>query len=81
MEQRVSAVLDESLLRRARRESLRQGKPLSRLLGEALELYLDEKNGPSSPGEGAVARSWAALTLQRETLEDLLAHEDDFLDA
>ena len=80
MEQKVSAVLDESLLRRARRESLRQGKPLSRLLGEALELYLDEKDGPS-PAEGAVARSWAALTLKRETLEDLLAHEDGFLDA
>jgi hypothetical protein len=80
MEQKVSAVLDESLLRRARRESLRQGKPLSNLLGEALEFYLNEKAG-SSPGEDAVARSWAALKLERGALENLLEHEDDFLDA
>lgn len=50
---------------------MRQGKPLSNLLGEALEFYLNEKAG-SSPGEGAVARSWAALKLERGALENLL---------
>jgi hypothetical protein len=80
MEQKVSAVLDESLFRRAKKESLRQGKPLSSLLGEALEFYLDEKSGSSS-GEGSVARSWAALKVERGMLEHLLEHEDDFLDA
>jgi len=80
MEQKVSAVLEESLLRRARRESLRQGKPLSDLLGEALELYLDTKAVPS-PREGTVARSWGAMKVERGMLETLLESEDDFLDA
>lgn len=77
MGQRVSAVLDETLLERARMESVRQGKPLGDLLGEALELYLDEKVG-SSGRAGVVARSWAVLKLDRRTLKELL-EEDDFL--
>src|SRR3954468_12538357 len=45
MDQKVVTMLDEDLFRRAERESMRQGKPLSRLLGEALRFYLDEKSG------------------------------------
>lgn len=48
MGQMVSAVLDEALLERARMESVRQGKPLEDLLGEALELYLDTGASPST---------------------------------
>lgn len=80
MEQKVSALLEESLFRRAERESLRQGKPLGNLLGEALEFYLDEK-GESAPKEGVVAKSWATLKLERGMLEAVLEQEDDYLDA
>jgi hypothetical protein len=80
MDQKVSTMLDEDLFRRAERESMRQGKPLSRLLGEALRLYLDEKSGLAPQG-GVAARSWGTLKLPSATLKDLLEHEDGFLDA
>ena len=80
MEHKVSAVLDETLVRRAKIESIRQGKPFGSLLGEALEFYLDEK-GNTSQREGIAAASWAILKLDAGTLKDLLEIEDGFLDA
>jgi hypothetical protein len=80
MNQKVSAVLDEELLRRAEKESMRQNKPLSSLLGVALKFYLDEV-GEAANTVGVVARSWGALSLAPETLQSLLENEDDFLDA
>jgi hypothetical protein len=80
MNQKVSTILDEDLLRRAERESMRQNKPLSSLLGEALKFYLDEKGKAANTG-GVVARSWAVLKLAPDTLKSLLENEDDLLDA
>ena len=80
MNQKVSTILDEDLLRRAERESMRQNKPLDSLLGEALKFYLDEKDKAANTG-GVVARSWAALKLAPDTLKSLLENEDDLLDA
>jgi hypothetical protein len=80
MDQKVSTILDEDLFRRAERESMRQGKSLSRLLGDALKLYLDEKSG-AAPQGGIAARSWGILKLPSYTLKDLLKREDGFLDA
>jgi hypothetical protein len=80
MDQKVTTILDERLFRRATTESRRQGKPLDRLLGEALEFYLDEKTGAPKEG-GVAARSWGALKLAPDALKALLEQEDDFLDA
>lgn len=76
----MSTILDEDLLRRAEKESVRQNKPLSSLLGEALKFYLDEKGGAANTG-GVVARSWGALKLAPDALKSLLENEDDLLDA
>lgn len=80
MDQKVSTMLDEDLFRRAERESMRQGKPLSRLLGDALRFYLDEKS-ELAPQGGIAARSWGILKLPPNTLKGFLEHEDGFLDA
>jgi len=80
MDQKISAVLDEDLVRRAKVESVRQGKPLGSLLGEALELYLDQK-GSSPAKQGVAARSWGVLKVDREILRDILECEDGLLDA
>jgi hypothetical protein len=80
MDEKVSAVLDESLVRRAKMESARQGKPFDSLLGEALEIYLGQRGTSLGKGEVA-ARSWAALRVDPQTLRDLLESEDGFLDA
>jgi hypothetical protein len=80
MDQKVSTILDTDLLRRAERESMRQNKPLSSLLGEALKFYLDEIGEAANTG-GVVARSWGAIRLAPDTLKSLLENEDDLFDA
>ena len=80
MNQRVSTELEADLVRRARLESVRQGKPLDQILGEALERYLDEK-GVSRQRSGVVAGSWGALNVKREVLEDLLDEDNGLFDA
>ena len=80
MDQKVTTILDERLFLRATTESRRQGKPLDKLLGEALEFYLDEKTAPSGK-VGVAAQSWGALKLPPDTLKAVLEQEDDFLDA
>ena len=80
MDQKVTTILDERLFHRATTESRRQGKPLDRLMGEALEFYLDEKVGAPQEG-GVAAKSWGSLRLPPDTLKAVLEQEDDFLDA
>jgi metal-responsive CopG/Arc/MetJ family transcriptional regulator len=80
MRRKVSTLLPESLYRRVKVESIRQGKQISEILGEALESYLDEKKNPPGIG-GAVAGSWAALRVNRKTLSRLLDEEEGLLDA
>ena len=80
MNQRVSTELEADLVRRAKLESIRQGKPLGQILGEALERYLDEK-GASHQRPGIVASSWGTLNVKREVLEDLLDEDNGLFDA
>jgi hypothetical protein len=80
MDQKVSAVLDKDLVRRVKIESIRQGKPFGRFLGDALEFYLDKKGHPSGK-KGIAASSWATLKLDSGTLKEILEQEDGFLDA
>jgi hypothetical protein len=80
MDHKVSAVLTEDLVRRAKIESIRQRKPFGSLLGEALKFYLDEKGSPTGK-ERVSAASWATLKLDAKTLKNLLEQEDGFLDS
>ena len=65
MTQKVKADLNASLVRKAKREALRQGKELSQILEEALDRYLIER-GP--PRVGVVASSWGAIKADAETV-------------
>jgi hypothetical protein len=76
---KVSTVLDEHLFRRAKLESVRQRKPLSELLGEALERYLAEK-GNRSTTIGVAAETWGSLRIGRAELDQLLADEVGLFD-
>ena len=77
---KVSTLLDEHLFRRAKLESIRQGKQVSVILGEALERYLST-TGSRAATTGVVGESWGVLKLDRRTLDRLLAEEDGLLDA
>ncbi len=79
MNRKVSTILDGSLFRRAKVESARQGRPLSKIFEDALEQYLGGRR--SANGGSAVADSWGALPVDAATLRRLLEDEDGWLDA
>jgi len=81
MHQRISTELDENLVRRARLESVRQGRPFDEILKEALERYLGETVARAQGSEGAVKKSWASIPIGKEMLLKILEEEDGFLDA
>jgi hypothetical protein len=80
MHQKVNTELDENLVRRAKLESIRQGRPFNEILKEALELYLGER-GQASGNGGLVTRSWGILPIEGSALRKILEEEDGFLDA
>lgn len=77
---KVSTVLDEHLFRRAKLESVRRGKPVSEILGQAIERYLTEAGSRPTAG-GVVAETWAVLKLDRRKLDRLIRDEEGLFDA
>jgi hypothetical protein len=77
---KVSTLLDEHLFRRAKLESVRQGKQVSEILGEALERYLGESGGRAAT-TGVAAESWGVLKLDRRKVDRLLVNEGGLFDA
>lgn len=77
---KISTLLDEHLFRRAKLESIRQGKQLSEILGVALERYLAD-SGSRRATTGVVAGSWAVLKLDRRKVGRILNDEDGLFDA
>jgi hypothetical protein len=76
---KVSTLLDEHLFRRTKLESVRLGKQVSEVIGEALERYLADTGG--RPTTGVVAETWGSLKLDRRKVDKLIADEGDVLDA
>ena len=68
------------MFRRAKLESVRQRKPVSVILGEAIERYLTAAGRARATG-GVVAGTWAVLKLDRRTVDRLIANEERLLDA
>lgn len=79
MRRKLSTILDENLLRRARLEAVRQEKQLSQLIAEALESYLRQHGAPAGPGE-VVHRSWGAIALGAAEVAEILREEGSFLE-
>lgn len=77
---KVSTILDEHLFRRAKLESVRQRKPVSEILGEAIERYLTAAGRPRATG-GVVAETWAVLKVDRRTVDRLISNEEGLFDA
>jgi hypothetical protein len=80
MRQKVSTVLESSLFREVKMESARQGKQISEVVREALELYLRTKGRGMGTGD-VVGESWGALQMDREDVKRLLEDEESLFDA
>jgi hypothetical protein len=75
---KVSTVLDEQLLRRAKLAAVRQGTTLADLIGEALEGHLGESR---HSGRSSVAdASFGALAMDRARVRQLIEEEPGLLD-
>ena len=81
MKQKFSTVLDRGLFRRLKLESARQGKQMSELVGEALEFYLRPSKGIAGETGRVVDATWGSLSVDRETLRELMHDEESLLDS
>ena len=79
MRRKVSTLLEESLFRRTRLESARQGRQISDIVGEALDRYLTQADGPGSLR--VVAETWSVLRLKPALVKQVLLEEPDVLEA
>ena len=80
MRRKVSTLLDESLFRRTRLESARQGRQISEIVGEALDRYLSQASDrPASLH--VVADSWGVLRVKPALVRRVLREEPDLFDA
>jgi hypothetical protein len=79
LRRKVSTILDDALFRRAKLESVRQGKKINQIVAEALEAYLDK--GGRHASAGVVAESWGSVGLDKKRVRKLLLDEDGLLDA
>lgn len=71
--------MEDALYRRLKLESMRQGRQIAEIVGDAVESYLREKGGRATTG--AVAESWGVLRIDRKKLRRVLSEEEGLLDA
>lgn len=81
MKRKFITVLDCGLFRRLKLESARQGKQMSELVSEALEFYLRPSKGIARETGRVVDATWGSLSVDRETLKELMHEEESLLDS
>lgn len=81
MRQKFSTVLDRGLFRRLKLESARQDKQMSELVSEALESYLRPSRGMARETGRVVEATWGSLSVDRETLKELMREEESLFDS
>lgn len=79
MRRKLSTILDENLVRRAKLEAVRQEKQLNELIAEALEAYLTRNGAPQGVG-GVVNATFGAISLPSATVTEILRDEGGLLE-
>ena len=80
MRKKVSTLLEDNLYRRVKVHSSRQGKQISEIIGEALELYLNDE-ARSGSSLNVVHESWAVLEAPASLVKKILREEDGLFDS
>jgi hypothetical protein len=81
MRKKVSTIMDASLFHRAKLEAVRQARPLSAILEEALDAYLSGRSGKPSGSASRVDATWGAMPASPDLVRAVMEEEDDWLDA
>ncbi len=76
---KISTLMDPTLYRRVKLESVRRDRQISDLIGEAVAEYLDRSTAPLGSGS-VVERTWGSLAIDRQRVDELM-EEDGLLDA
>jgi hypothetical protein len=76
LKKKVGTVLDEDLLFRAKKTALVQRKSLSRLLEDALEMYLRKAEEKTKGKRGILSRNThGAMKISQEALKAIMEEE------
>ena len=81
MRRKVSTIMEDSLFRRAKLEAARQGRTLSAILEDALNVYLTATTGQRPASGSLVEASWGAFAAPPEIVRAVMEDEDDWFDA
>lgn len=80
MRRKISSIMDDNLYRRAKLEAVRQSRPLSEILSDALESYLARKRSPHGVA-GVVSASRGAMKIDKKLLREIMEEEPDWFEA
>ncbi|MCH7760549.1 ribbon-helix-helix protein, CopG family [candidate division TA06 bacterium] len=70
MRQKIGTVLEKSLIKRLHLEAAREGKPISRIIEEALKAYLDRRKIRGNPD--IVDATWGTIQISPKELKEVL---------
>lgn len=73
MKRKIGTALDEELLRRAKVHAVAEGKPLGKILEEALQEYLGRHR--ATKGASVVASTWGVIPADPALLRTILEEE------
>ena len=76
MRKKVSTIMDASLFHRAKLEAVRQGKPMSAVIEDALMSYFADRKSPE-PAHLTVGESWGAMALPPHVVREIMEEDDD----
>jgi len=72
--------MDESLFRRAKLAAAGEGRPLSAVLEDALQRYLDGPRDASTDRSLSVGETWGAFALPSATVQQIMEEDDEYAD-
>lgn len=77
MRQKVGTILEEDLVKRLRMEAAREGKPINRIMEEALRAYLNRRRNEGNTS--LVIKGWGVFRVNPKELKK--AFEADVFDS
>ena len=81
MRRKVSTIMDDALFRRAKVEAVRQNRPLSSILEEALTRYFAEQLPQRGPQYRSVSETWGAMAAPPELIREIMEDEDEYFES
>ncbi len=76
MKKKLGTAIEESLIQDAKVLAAEQGRPLQRIIEDALEAYVKQQRRLKEPS--AVDRTWGAMPVDKKTLKRIMEMDNWF---